>query len=226
MPKQTFFNLPDDKRQAILDVAIDAFAEKDYAEVSISQLVARAGIAKGSFYQYFEDKQDLYLYLLELTGIEKATFLQTHPMPDPQMGIFNYMRWLFELGVSFESINPKLARIGYRAYYEQNPRLNEAMAEMRSQSRDFFPNLLRQGIANGELREDLDVDSAAFLFNMLVRELGGHIMQRLGISPEELGREGTLSFDREDAKRIYDAFLRILEQGMGSASAESPSETP
>ena len=59
MPKITFFNLPDEKRQLILDIAIDEFAENDFANVSISRIVARAGIAKGSFYQYFEDKDDL-----------------------------------------------------------------------------------------------------------------------------------------------------------------------
>ena len=64
MPKQTFFNLPDDKRQRILDVVIDEFADNDYANVSISRIVARAGIAKGSFYQYFEDKEDLSGYLV------------------------------------------------------------------------------------------------------------------------------------------------------------------
>ena len=50
MPKETFFNLPDDKRRRILDVVIDEFADNDYANVSISRIVARAGIAKGSFY--------------------------------------------------------------------------------------------------------------------------------------------------------------------------------
>jgi TetR/AcrR family transcriptional regulator len=54
MPKQTFFNLPDEKRDLITDVVIDEFADNDYDKVSISRIVQRAGIAKGSFYQYFD----------------------------------------------------------------------------------------------------------------------------------------------------------------------------
>jgi TetR/AcrR family transcriptional regulator len=65
MPKPTFFNLTDDKRQRLIDLAIEEFAENDYDLASISKIVAQAGIAKGSFYQYFEDKKDLYQYLLE-----------------------------------------------------------------------------------------------------------------------------------------------------------------
>jgi AcrR family transcriptional regulator len=83
MPKTTFFNLPEEKRRLILDLAIEEFAERDYKSASISNIVARAGIAKGSLYQYFEDKHDLYLYLIELAGEEKKVFLASHPPPDP-----------------------------------------------------------------------------------------------------------------------------------------------
>jgi AcrR family transcriptional regulator len=51
VPNQTFFNLPEDKRRQILEVAIDEFADNDFKNVSISHMVARAGIAKGSFYR-------------------------------------------------------------------------------------------------------------------------------------------------------------------------------
>ena len=45
MPNQTFFNLPDAKREQILQIAIDEFAENDTDSASISRIVARAGIA-------------------------------------------------------------------------------------------------------------------------------------------------------------------------------------
>ena len=61
MPYETFFNLPEEKRQTIFDILLEEFAENDYNSVSISRIVNRAGIAKGSFYQYFEDKKDLFL---------------------------------------------------------------------------------------------------------------------------------------------------------------------
>ncbi|HQN45353.1 MAG TPA: helix-turn-helix domain-containing protein, partial [Anaerolineaceae bacterium] len=60
MPRPTFFNLPDEKRQKILEAAIDEFAERDYESASVSQIVIQAGIPKGSLYQYFVDKSDLH----------------------------------------------------------------------------------------------------------------------------------------------------------------------
>ncbi len=57
---QTFSNLPEEKRQRILRIAIDEFADNDYDSASGSRIVAWAGIATGSFYQSFADKDDLW----------------------------------------------------------------------------------------------------------------------------------------------------------------------
>ena len=61
MPKETFLNLPEEKRNRILDAAIQEFAANPYDVASISNIVRKVGIAKGSFYQYFEDKKDLVI---------------------------------------------------------------------------------------------------------------------------------------------------------------------
>ncbi|MEM7581277.1 MAG: TetR/AcrR family transcriptional regulator, partial [Cyanobacteria bacterium P01_A01_bin.80] len=55
MSSQTFFNLPQIKRQNIANAAIAEFANHSYESASISAIVNRAAIAKGSFYQYFKD---------------------------------------------------------------------------------------------------------------------------------------------------------------------------
>ncbi|MBE9048407.1 TetR/AcrR family transcriptional regulator [Pleurocapsales cyanobacterium LEGE 10410] len=95
MPHQTFFNLPDKKRKAITDLAIAEFANNDYKNASITKIVKQAKIAKGSFYQYFEDKKELYLYLVDLASKEKLAFMRQAQPPETNMGFFPYLRWLF-----------------------------------------------------------------------------------------------------------------------------------
>ena len=114
-PKRPFLNLPNKKREFITEIAIEEFANNEYADVSISRLVARAGIAKGSFYQYFEDKEDLYAYLLDLIAQRKMEMFSIE-RPDPEhIGIFNYLHWMVQTGVQFELAYPELSRLGYRA---------------------------------------------------------------------------------------------------------------
>lgn len=65
MPSKTFYNLNSDKRQKLIDCAMDEFCNYSLDNVSINRIVNNAGISRGSFYTYFNDKEDLFCYLLE-----------------------------------------------------------------------------------------------------------------------------------------------------------------
>jgi len=219
MPKETFFNLPEEKRQRILDLAIEEFAHHDYQTASISRIVAEAGIAKGSFYQYFEDKADLYRYLLNLIFQEKQRVLATIQPPDPQMGTFAFLRWLFSVSINFEFINPKLAQMGYRAMNNQTLP-EEIMIQGKEAGRLYFKQLVQAGMARGDLRSDLDVDAAAFLINTLITEFGYYLIQRLGLRREELGeRWQSLTEKSAAANELFDQLMNMLELGLGKGKA-------
>ena len=64
MPKETFLKLSNEKQQKVLDAAKKEFARVPIENVSIKNIVEDADIARGSFYQYFESKEDLLVYLL------------------------------------------------------------------------------------------------------------------------------------------------------------------
>lgn len=63
MPTQTFFNLSEEKRNRLLHASIQEFSDYSFNDASINRIVKCADIPRGSFYQYFEDKEDLYFYL-------------------------------------------------------------------------------------------------------------------------------------------------------------------
>ena len=64
MPTNTFFRLPEEKRQRLMDAAWEEFTRTGFNDVSINRIIQNAHIPRGSFYQYFEDKGDLFSYLL------------------------------------------------------------------------------------------------------------------------------------------------------------------
>lgn len=74
MPTSTFFNLPPPKRERLLRAAVAEFVRKPFNEVSINRIIQAAEIPRGSFYQYFEDKMDLFHHILAFFGrsLEKA----------------------------------------------------------------------------------------------------------------------------------------------------------
>ena len=64
MAKDTFHNLSSGKREKILDVLKTVFKEKPFHEVTVKEIVEESGIARGSFYQYFDDLQEAYFVIL------------------------------------------------------------------------------------------------------------------------------------------------------------------
>ena len=65
MPKETFLKLSNEKQQKVINSAKKEFARVPIQEVSIKNIVEDAGIARGSFYQYFESKEDLLIYIIK-----------------------------------------------------------------------------------------------------------------------------------------------------------------
>ena len=215
MPKQTFFNLPEEKRQQIIDVAIDEFADNDYANASISKIVARAGIAKGSFYQYFEDKEDLYGYLISLIAEKKVEALSID-VPDPEhVGIFNYMRWLIASSVEFELAYPRLSQIGYRMLkggVSENKIFDQAMATAQT----YYRTMVALGKAQGDIAPDLDDELAATHFRLVMSEMGRYILKQVvaKYGSEWQGKQGV--YDFPETQQMYGQLLRMLEFGMGN----------
>lgn len=65
MPTSTFFRLPEEKRARLIEACWDEVSQVRFSEVSINRIISAARIPRGSFYQYFEDKEDLIRYLME-----------------------------------------------------------------------------------------------------------------------------------------------------------------
>ncbi len=65
MASDTFLRLNDEKKKKLLEASFKEFSLNDFNNASINKIIKEAGISRGSFYMYFEDKKDLYFYLLE-----------------------------------------------------------------------------------------------------------------------------------------------------------------
>ena len=81
MPRPRFHTLPDPQQALIIDAALDEFATHGYGRASLNQIIAAAGISKGSMYYYFNDKEDLYAYAIR--DQLESMLEQAGPFPIP-----------------------------------------------------------------------------------------------------------------------------------------------
>ena len=207
MPTETFANLPPDKRTRVLDAALHEFSESGYELASISRMVARAGIAKGSFYQYFESKLDLFEHLLvEELGRQKLAFVKSQPPPPPGSDFFASLEVMVYGGVRWALDQPRLARITETMLSpSSDPDLRVLADRMRKVTQEAMSTLLRSGQEAGQVRRDLHLDVAsAVLTATLQQGLDRALWQRFGLDLVALMR------DPEQGRHLSDAQLREL----------------
>ena len=77
MPSKRFFNLSEEKRELIRKASTEEFCRVPLESVSINRIVKNAGISRGSFYTYFDDKRDLMNYLLNDIKEKEAELMRT-----------------------------------------------------------------------------------------------------------------------------------------------------
>ena len=213
MPKNTFFNLPEDKRQLIEDTAITEFAKQGYDKASINVIVQNAGIAKGSFYQYFDGKKDLFLHLLiSVAAQRKIDYMSPILLNPGNHDFFTILRELFISGLRFASENPELEKIGMWVVNNTNhPVYSELFNESEHFSTKIYSQLISAAVARGELREDIDIDFISYIFPSLISGTMDYCLKNLG--GEKIN--GFSEISGEIMKKV-DVMIEFLRDGIGS----------
>lgn len=76
MPTSTFLNLPEEKQKRILDAAIKEFGQRNIDEGNMANIVKDARISRGSIYQYFENKEDLYAHIFDTLRSARSEYVR------------------------------------------------------------------------------------------------------------------------------------------------------
>ena len=105
MPKETFLKLSKEKQQKIIKSAKKEFARAPIENVSIKNIVEDADIARGSFYQYFESKEDLLIYILKENS-EKLNTKLKYKVKETNGDIFRLYIFLYDSMIEEFTNNP------------------------------------------------------------------------------------------------------------------------
>ncbi len=152
MPKNTFYNLSDEKKRRIFDAALQEFSTKSFREASLNQIIKNADIPKGSFYQYFENKEEIYSHMIEVILKEKAEILNQVKKVDPNSDVFEVImhstREFFEQGRE----RPGYVEAGMRMQLDNN----EIIKKIHKSSIEKFIRMLERDKERGLIKPEVD----------------------------------------------------------------------
>jgi AcrR family transcriptional regulator len=215
MPKQTFLNLPEEKRNIVVNAAIDEFAEYGLENASTNRIVANSGISKGSFYQYFEDKQDVFMYLLTLLEQEKMTYFNGRHPPSMNMDTFEYFRWMIKAGMEFNTSHPRMTQAVSRVLLGEGLYYGKDFAGYREKTTNALSTMINQAIERGEVDPSVDVELAVMVMSTWSNAISTYILN------EGMKQKDIMKWVRSaKVQEKIDKLLYVMEYGLRKTESE------
>ncbi len=183
MPKNTFKNLPLKKKEAVLNAAIKVIIEKGYDKTTISDIVNEAAIARGSFYQYFNDKLDLYYYLLDSVQAKKFTYFKPLMTKLDQVSFLDLYEEFVIAGVKFAKKHHNYFMLGYRLHFASDKTIQKLMQKIETEGIKTYESFLINDQNKGFIKPTVDIQLVAkILYHFNVVELSKHIYNHESLS--------------------------------------------
>lgn len=213
MPKRTFHNLPPEKQEKIMRASISEFVKNGFEKGNVGEIAKNACVAKGSMYQYFEDKKELFLstvqwciHFLMLKYSDKLT-----APADQEANIFGYlaknakdimlqMREDRELVIFIQDVF--LGK--YQAYTD------ESMAYITKMSEEYILKLIQTGKQNGSIRSDIGDHILTLFITGVTYKIKEYIMTQARNQGGDIIDEGYEVYESD-----INAMIELLKNGMG-----------
>jgi len=154
-----------EKKIRIIEAAARIFARRGFFGTVVADIATEAGIGKGTIYEYFASKEDLFFAVFEwfvqqtgaktkisVSALKGSAPQRLEAMSESLMGSWGETREMFSLVMEFWSAS---------ASSETRERFQQAFRQSYRDFRAIVSSLIRDGIERGDFRPDVGVESVA-----------------------------------------------------------------
>lgn len=191
---------PKSRKDRIMDAALRIFAEKSFADATISEISKEAGVSEATIYEYFGTKEDLLFAIPE--KITNDTFEESEMVLPYIKDVEGRLRAIMYSYVCLYQNNPDYsALVLLQLMSNKRFRQTAAHAAIRRSAHRLL-DCVREGVANGTFREDVDA--------YLVRSMLMGTIEHVFIHWHMQG----MPKDRKTIMDILDPFLEMVFSGI------------
>jgi AcrR family transcriptional regulator len=160
------------RRKEFLDAAQELFYTNGYEQTSVGMILEKVGVAKGTFYHYFDSKADLLSALTDRISLRNLEYLQPI-VDDQQMSSLEKLNQYFNRSQSLKTTNREILKVWLRVLYkDENVLLRH---KVQSRGMELIAPQLGKIIAQGVQEKVFDVEhpfQVAQMILMLASSLG------------------------------------------------------
>lgn len=174
---ETFFSLPKERQQAILNAGYRVFSQNTYKKTPVGEVAAAAGISKSLLFYYFRNKRELYLFLWENCVRITTEYLRRYDCYQ-QANLFDMLERGMQAKLRIMYDYPDIGSFAIKAFYEEDPCVAPAVHESyerykNADARDALENIdpaqFKEGIDLRMMYREMYLASEGYLWEMLRR---------------------------------------------------------
>ena len=198
-----------------MEAAGKEFARNGYDLSSIQQIIQTSGIPRGSFYQYFDDKKDLFGEVMYDISCRKMAYMK--PLLDRQgeFGIFDWIKELVKAGVQFGMDDPEAFRIGKDLFSSKTLDKEAFLKDMQEKlyarhqitQESLFMQALSVSMRRGEIHPDYPMELILVFIQGMMDKLSEWYWIQL-----------TSNKHPDKADELFDQILSILRYGISKTN--------
>ncbi|MCV7378299.1 TetR family transcriptional regulator [Mycobacterium alsense] len=215
MPTVTWARVDPARRAAVIEAAEAEFGAHGFSGGSLNVIARRAGVAKGSLFQYFADKRDLYAFIADIGSQRVRAYMEDLIIRlDPTRPFFDHLTDLLDGWVAYYAEHPHERALHAAATLEVD---TEARVSVRNVIHRHYLEVLRPLVhaaqTRGDLRPDADTDVLLSLLLM--------IFPHLALAPYMRGLDPILGLDEPTPEQPALAVRRLVA-ALKAAFAKAP----
>ena len=196
MPTVTWSRLGGDRRAAVVAAAEAEFAAHGFSGGSLNAIARHAGVAKGSLFQYFADKRDLYAYITEVGSQRVRSYTEEQIRAlDASRPFFEFLTDLLDVWVAYFAEHPRERALHAAASFEVD---TDARVSVRAVIHRHYLEVLRPLVHDAQRRGDLSEFDGPQLDFQAVRGCGAGLLIDDGLRLQLLHLGGGMGCNRLD----------------------------
>jgi AcrR family transcriptional regulator len=167
-----FTQLAESKQKSIIDASVYEFANNGFKNASVNKIVEKAGISKGSLFNYFKSKNLLFDHIYQIALREVKTYLAKVRDESEYDDFFTRFSKVINSGITFINKHPRLARIYFRLLNsDDSPHGKAIIKKLHSEAIRYLTDFVETGIERNELRSTLNPTIVAFLMESILNRI-------------------------------------------------------
>jgi len=209
---RTFRRLDPGRQQAVLAAILDEAVERGPASLNIKQVAERAGVSVGSLYQYFQNRDGLVTFAVELCARYLVDQFNGYRPLLVSMPLREGLAAYLTGGIEWSRMQVGLVQFFLRGAYQGDPDIAERLVRpVGAALRETVHDMLAQAQRRGEVRQDIDLEAAARIINTLMIAVGDSLLLPY------LDTYYQLSDDEMPLDHLLDTLLDLILSGIAPA---------